>query len=168
MPNTFSDIKQLEQKGFVADADQMQMINRNVLNYFGASEDLLQNKLVGDAWSAFYEGDTEPFAIQLTDGLTRITYSPRQRAEGNAIFCSSNRLQYATNKDKLAVSSQMADRGLMTVDEIRGIWNLAPFGGEYGASVPKRGEYHDAIQEFEEGKGNGNGNNDPGQDPAAD
>lgn len=159
MPNTYSDIKQLEQKGFVADADQMAMITKNVMNYFGASEELLQNKLVGDAWSAFYEADTEPFAIMLTDVLTKMTYSPRQITAGNKIFASSNRLQYATNKDKLNVSAQMADRGLMTVDEIRAIWNLPPFGGDYGDSVPKRGEYHDAIQEFNKGV-NEEGDND--------
>lgn len=166
MPNTYSDIKQLDQHSFTVDAQQMQAIMTNVLNYFGASQELLQNKLVGDAWSAFYEADTEPFAVQLTEALTRITYSARQRAEGNCIFASSNRLQYATNRDKLNVSSQMADRGLMTVDEIRQIWNLPPFGGDYGASIPKRGEYHDAMTEFEKGRADDGQDDDPGQDPA--
>lgn len=152
MPNTYTDIQQLQSHAFTIDADQMKFITDSVLNYFGASVELLQNKLVGDAWSAFYEADTEPFAIQLTEGLTRITYTARQRAEGNCIFANSNRLQYATNKDKLNVSAQMADRGLMTVNEIRAIWNLAPFEGDYGDSIPKRGEYHDAMTEFMNGK----------------
>ena len=42
--------------------------------------------------------------------------------------------------DKLAVSAQMADRGIMTRNEIREIWNLPPVEG---GDVPTiRGEYY--------------------------
>ena len=65
-PNTYSDIKQIDAKPWVVDADQMQIINKNVYEYFGVNEDVLQNRAYGDSWSAFYEGAVEPFAIQLS------------------------------------------------------------------------------------------------------
>ena len=55
-------------------------------------------------------------------------------------MATSNRLQYMSNKDKLQVSAQMADRGLMTINEIREIWNLPPVEG--GDARPIRGEYY--------------------------
>jgi hypothetical protein len=106
------------------DAEQMSLIQTRVLNYFGSNEDVLQNKTVGDAWSAYYEGKIEPFAIQLSQAMTYMTYSQNERTRGNAIVWSSNRLQYMTNADKLQVSSQMFDRGVLSLNGVMDIWNL--------------------------------------------
>lgn len=76
-PNTYSDIKQVESRPFVVDAKQMDQIRLNVFEYFGVNEEVLQNKATGDAWSAFYEGAIEPFAIQLGDVMSRMTFTDR-------------------------------------------------------------------------------------------
>lgn len=141
-PNTYTDIKQCESKPFVVDAAQLGMIRTNVYNYFGVNEDVLQNKTIGNSWAAFYEGAVEPFAIQLADVLTKMIFSERERANGSAFYVSANRLQYMSNEDKLNVSAQMADRGLMTRNEIREIWNLPPLPDEIGDQLPVRGEYY--------------------------
>ena len=70
-------------------------------------------------------------------------FSERERAFGNRIMFTSNRLQYMSNSDKLAVAAQMADRGLMTRNEIREIFNLPPLDGGLGEQIPARGEYYD-------------------------
>ena len=125
-PNTFTDVKQIQSVAKVVDADQMEIIQTRVLNYFGCNEDVLQNKTVGDAWSAYYEGKIEPFALQLSQAMTCMTYSHNEQKRGNAIVWSSNRLQYMTNADKLQVSSQMFDRGILTTNDVMAIWNLPP------------------------------------------
>ena len=53
-----------------------------------------------------------------------MTFTQQERTRGNAIVWSANRLQYMTNTDKLQVSSQMFDRGLMSTNMIMDIWNL--------------------------------------------
>lgn len=139
-PNTYKDIKQIDVKPYQVDADQMKMINENVFNYFAVNSDVLQSKAYGDSWSAFYESVVEQFAIQFSEAMTRAVFSPRERSQGSYIYASSNRLQYLSNKDKLEVSAQMADRGIMTRNEIREIWNLPPIDG---GDVPTiRGEYY--------------------------
>lgn len=140
-PNTYSDIKQIESNPYTLDAGQMQEIKERVCDYFGVNDDVLQNKAYGDAWSAFYEGAIEPYAIQLSDVLTRMLFSERERAAGALVMATANRLQYMTNKDKLDVSSQMADRGIMNRDEIREIWNLPPLPNGQGQAYTIRGEY---------------------------
>lgn len=125
-PSTYSEIQQIKSSPFVVDAEQMDSIRKNVFDYFGVNEDVLQNKSYGDAWSAFYEGAIEPFAIQFSDVVTKMLFSERERASGSFLMATANRLQYMSNTEKLNVSAQMADRGIMNRDEIREIWNLPP------------------------------------------
>lgn len=143
-PNTYTNIKQIESKPFVVDADQMKAINDNVFQYFGVNEDVLTNAAFGDKWSAFYEGAIEPFAIQFSEVLTKMLFTFREQTQGSKVIATANRLQYMTNADKLSVSAQMADRGLMTRNEIREIWNLPPLPEPLGSQLPIRGEYYNA------------------------
>ena len=146
-PNTYTDIKQIDSKPYTVDADQMKLIYGNVQNYFGVNEDILQNKAIGDSWSAFYEGAVEPFAIQFSETMTKAMFSERERAQGSGIIATSNRLQFMSNNDKLTISSTMLDRGVMSINEIRDIWNLAPV--EDGDRRIIRGEYYDATNKLE-------------------
>ena len=146
-PNTYSDIQQVKSNPFIVDADQAKLIRDSVFDYFGVTEDVLQNKAYGDAWSAFYEGVIEPFAVQFSEVMTKMLFTFREQASGSRIAATSNRLQYMTNKDKLDVSAQMMDRGLMTRNEIREIWNLAPVDG--GDEMMIRAEYVNANERTE-------------------
>ena len=118
------NVQQIQSQAKIVDPEQMAIIQTRVLNYFGCNEDVLQNKTVGDAWSAYYEGKIAPFAIQLSQAMTCMTYSHNERARGNAVVWTANRLQYMTNTDKLQVSSQMFDRGIMSINDIMNIWQL--------------------------------------------
>ncbi|MBQ3329998.1 MAG: phage portal protein [Ruminococcus sp.] len=144
--NTMKDVKQIEAKPYIADADQVKLINDNVNRYFGVNSEILENAAVGDSWAAFYEGAIEPFAIQLSEVLTKMLFTQKEREKGTYIMATANRLQYMSNADKLAVSAQMADRGLMSRNEIREIWNLPPLPPEIGDGLPVRGEYYDLTQ----------------------
>lgn len=146
-PNTYTDIHQYENKPYTVDADEMKQIQTNVYNYFGVNEDVLQNKAYGDSWSAFYEGCVEVFAIALSDGLTKAMYTERERAAGNEVIFTSNRLQYMSNSDKLQVAAQLTDRGIFSINEAREIFNLAPVEG--GDIRTIRGEYKN-VDDLEE------------------
>lgn len=141
-PNTYSEIQQIKSTPFVVDSNQMNAIKTNVFDYFGINEDIIQNKAYGDAWAAFYEGCIEPFAIQYSDVSTKMTFTEREQSSGSFIMATANRLQYMSNQDKLNVSAQMADRGIMNRDEIREIWNLPPLPDGQGQAYTIRGEYY--------------------------
>ena len=142
MPNTYTDIKQLQQQSYSVDAEQLKTIQESVYNYFGVNKDILQNAAYGDAFSAFYEGAIEPFAIQLSDVMTKMLFTAREQANGAGIFFTANRLQYMKNADKLNYSVQMLDRGIITINEGREIWQLPPVEG--GDVRIVRGEYYTA------------------------
>ncbi len=147
-PSTYTDIKQIDVKPYTVDADQLKLIYSNVYNYFGVNEDVLENKAIGDSWSAFYEGAIEPFAIQFSETMAKAMFSERERAQGSGLIATANRLQFMSNTDKLTISSTMLDRGVMSINEIRDIWNLAPV--EDGDRRIIRGEYYDATNKLEE------------------
>ena len=146
-PNTYTNINQVKSDPYVVKADEMKLIKDNVYQYFMVNEDILTNKAYGDAWTAFYEGAIEPFAIQFSEVLTRMLFTFREQGSGNVVTLSANRLQYMSNKDKLDVSSQMLDRGIMTINDIREIWNMPPVEG--GDRRIIRGEYYDADDKLE-------------------
>ena len=123
-PNTYSNVQQIQSTAKIVDPEQLKLIQDRAFTYFGSNEKILQNKATGDDWSAYYEGKIEPFAIQLSQAMTCMVYSQNERKRGNAVVWSANRLQYMTNADKLQVSSQLFDRGVLSLNMIMDIWNL--------------------------------------------
>jgi len=147
-PNTYTDIHQIEAKPWVINPQQMKEIRENVYDYFGVNDEVLKNKAFGDAWTAFYEGAIEPFAIQFSEVMTRMLFTLREQGNGNKVVASSNRLQYLSNNEKLNVSSQMLDRGILSINDVREIWNLPPVEG--GDTRIIRGEYYNADEKVSE------------------
>ena len=141
-PNTYVDIKQLDQASYTVPKEELEEIRTNVYNYFGVNEDILQSKAYGDKWAAFYESVIETFAIQFSEAMTDTIFTESERQHGTRIMATANRLQYMTTNEKLNVSSQMADRGIMNRDEIREIWNLPPLPNGQGQAYTIRGEYY--------------------------
>lgn len=123
-PNTYTNVQQIQSAAKVVDPEQMKLIQERACTYFGTSEKVLLNQATGDDWSAYYEGKIEPFALMLSQAMTMMTYSHNERTRKNGIMWSANRLQYMTNADKLQVSSQMFDRGILSTNDVMDIWGL--------------------------------------------
>ena len=151
-PNTFKDIKQVDMKPYTPDDKQMDLINKNVFDYFGVSEKILQNAATGDEWSAFYEGAVEPFAIQFSECLTTALYSQNEISRGAQVAATTNRVQYMSFSDKKSYVEGGLDRGIMTINEAREVYQLPALPPEQGDRFIARGEYY-FIQE-EEGENN--------------
>lgn len=123
-PNNYTNIQQIQSAAKIVDPEQVKLIENRVFTYFGSNEKILLNQASGDDWSAYYEGEVEPFALQLSTAMTCMTYNASHRARGNNIAWTANRLQYMTNKDKLQVSSQLFDRGILSTNNVMDIWQL--------------------------------------------
>lgn len=141
-PNTYSNIKQVDAKPYTVDADQMKLILANVENYFGVNEKVLRNEANGDELDAFFNGAIEPFAIQFSESMTRAIFTERERANGSYLMANANRLQFMSIAAKTALAQLMLDRGVMSINEARELFNYAPVEG--GEMRTIRGEYKDA------------------------
>lgn len=138
--NLIGEPKQINYTPYTIDEKEVALINGNIEKYFGVSVEAIKNELTGDKASAFYEGAIEPFAIQASEVITNMLFTAIEQSTGNMFALTANRIQFMTNADKLNISSSMADRGLMTINEIRAIWQLPPIEG--GDRLVARGEYY--------------------------
>ncbi len=154
--NQMTNIQQLKQDGYKVEAEQQKLIRENVCNYFGVSEKVIRNEATGDELDAFFNGAIEPFAIKLSDAMTRMVFTERERNGGNRIAFTANRLQYMAVGAKISMAQQLGDRGILTIDEIRELFNYAPMPDGSGAHAPIRGEYYFVDQ----GKQDGGDNDD--------
>ena len=141
-PNTYKDIRQIDVKPYAIDSEQMKQIRENVFNYFGVSENVLQNKAKGEELEGFFDGAIEPFAIQFSEAMTRMLFTERERAQGSYLIANANRLQYMTMTQKIAMVEKFVDRGVMSEEEGREILNLGP--KVEGDTFVIRGEYVNA------------------------
>ena len=136
--STWTKVEQLKAQNWTIPAEEMERIENNVFDYFGINRRILQNNYDENAWDAFYEGCIEPFAIALGEALSQATFTMRERP-ANRISFSSNRLEYASAASKRNMGKDMADRGIMTINEIREMLQLEPIDG--ADAVVLRGEY---------------------------
>ena len=84
--------------------------------------------------------------------MSKICFTQRERSQGSEVCVTANRLQYMSNKDKLEVSAQMLDRGILSINDVRDIWNLPPVDG--GDARIIRGEYYNAGEKVASQEGN--------------
>ena len=140
--NQMQNIKELSQKSYEVNADQQKLIRENVCNYFGVSEKVIRNEATGDELDAFFNGSIEPFAIKLSDALSKMVFTERERNGGNAIMFAANRLQYMNIGSKIDMAQQLGDRGILMIDEIRELFNYEPLPDGQGQHAPIRGEYY--------------------------
>lgn len=150
-PNTYTDIKQIDSKPYTVDEKQMNYIRSNVERYFGVNEKVLNNSANGEELDAFFNGCIEPFAIQLSEAMSKAIYSDLERSYGSYVLVDANRLQYMSTSQKVQMAKELGDRGMLTINEMRELFNYPPI--ENGDQAVIRGEYYsldDKIGQEEE------------------
>lgn len=131
-------LERVEPKDWVADANQMGLVRGQVFDAMGTNEEILQASYDEGGWTAYYESQVEPFAIQLGEVLTCMAFTELERSTGNAVEFRSNRLQYATVDSINSLVSNMVDRGVMSVEQGE---SLLGIDHDEGGTYVIRGEY---------------------------
>lgn len=151
-PNTYTDIKQITSQPYTVDNNQMTLIKDNVFDYFGVPENVMQGKATSAELDAFFNLAIEPFAIALSEAMSRAIYTSRERSEGNHVYVNANRLQYMSVQEKVNMAQQLGDRGVLTINEIRELFNYDPIPNGDVAVI--RGEYYSLDEKTGEGENN--------------
>lgn len=123
-----ADAKQIEPKDYVPNAAVTERITDRIYSMFNTNKKIVQSAWTEDEWTAYYEAEIEPLAIQFGDVYTVRLFSRRERECGNKIIFEASNLQCASLKTKLEFLA-MVDRGAMTPNEWRAVMNLAPVEG---------------------------------------
>lgn len=136
----FIKFEQIKKQFNLLKAEDMETIQKEACNYWGVSENVLQNKYSESEWYAFYQSAVEPLLLQIGQAMTRIVYSVNQIIDGNEI--SLNSLQYSSVKSRIEVAFGVYDRGMASMNDSLAILNLPPLPGEDGEKRYIRGEYY--------------------------
>lgn len=107
-------------------ASQMQLIEDKVYKYFNVNKNIVMSDYTEQQWNSFYESVLEPLSIQMSLEFTDKLFSDGQKGFGNEIVFEANRLQYASSTTKIALVNTLIDRGLLSMNEAREIFNLGP------------------------------------------
>lgn len=111
---------------------QLQYVKDEIYDYFGTNDAIVQNKATPEQEEDFYEGEIEPFYIQLAQALTNCLFSKKERGFGNEITVEGNKLQFARTADKLAVVKYLSEIGGLQLDQALTTLGYPPIGGEEG------------------------------------
>ena len=114
----------IDHKPVILDADQAKEIKTKIYNYLGITESIVNSSYTEDEYAAFYESTLEPIAIALSQEFTAKIFNDREQAFGNSIVFESGRLQFTSNKTKVALIAQLAPYGLLTINQALDILNL--------------------------------------------
>jgi len=127
------DFKEVNLKPVTADAEVVAASRKEILDYFGINEDIVNSSYDSNKWNAFYESILEPIAIQMSQEFSYKLFTARELDHGNKIIFESNRLQYASISEKAAYIKSMIN--CITIDEAREVWNLAPLPNGEGDKI---------------------------------
>lgn len=140
----YKEVKQVTSNPVMIDDKQMKQIKENVYAHFGVNDKILQNSFNSEEWAAFYEGRIEPFAIQASLVHSNLAFTERELANDNFIMLTANRLQYLSPAEKLSTVTQLFDRGFITHNQGREIYNMSPIDG--GDKYYIRKEYSETTK----------------------
>lgn len=123
-----ADVQRVEPKDFVPNAAQTDKTIDRIYSFFNTNKKIVQSSWSEDEWTAYYEAEVEPLAIQMGTVYSVRLFSRKERGFGNRIQFEASNLQCASLQTKLGFQA-MVDRGAMTPNEWRAVLNMAPIEG---------------------------------------
>lgn len=116
----------LEQKPLTITSEDQEAVQRKIYGYLGISEKIVTASYSDDEFGAFNESVIEPLALQMALEFTRKVYSLEQQTAGREIICTTGRLQFISNKNKVDLLQEVMPMGIMSVNQALEILGLPP------------------------------------------
>lgn len=123
-----SDAKQITPNDYVPNAGHTDRTIKRFYAALNTNEKIVTSNYTEDEWNAYYEAQVEPDVIQWGQEYTRKLFTRKKRSFGNRIMFEAANLATASMSTKLNLR-EMVDRGAMTPNEWRAVFNLAPLPG---------------------------------------
>ena len=122
------EFKEINLKPTTASAEEQDTYRERIYRYFGVNEKIIKSSYSESEYDSFYESRIEPVLVALSLEFTRKIFTDREISFGAEVWYESNRLQFASAKTKISMVA-LVDRGLMTPNEYRALFNMAPYEG---------------------------------------
>ncbi len=133
--DTKASFQEINMKPITLDDNQLKMVNSNIYDYFGVSEQIIRNDYTPEKWNAFFEGVIEPLSIMYGEAFTNAIFSEQAIKDGHKIIFTTHRLQYASIDQKVKLLQTILPYGLVTKDTALELLDMHPIGGAEGAKI---------------------------------
>lgn len=122
----------IQQKETPIPTGQLEFVRREIYDYFGMNEAIVQNKATPEEMDAFYRGQLVPFYMQLAQGLTNAIFTEREQSFGNEVLCEMDRIQFETLDKRVEAAQFLTNIGALELDQVLEIFGFPPIGGPEG------------------------------------
>ena len=142
---------------FTVPYEQIEAVNRQIYSYLGITPAIVSGAYSEDEFAAFYESVIEPFALQMSLEFTRKCFTERERAFGNEITFTPERLEFSSAKTRISLLRELLPFGIISINEARGLLSLpgVPDGDKRLQSLNYVNSMKaDEYQEIDESEGN--------------
>lgn len=144
----------------------MQFVVNIIYNYFGITQEIINNKASEIEFQMFVQTSVEPLAQQIEQEFTSKIFTQREIEFGNRVELDTFRLLVSTLQAKTAMFSVGLRQGVLNIDEAREMIGLQPLPDGKGQmirvtadtiSIDKVDEYQAAQKGANKSKENENG-----------
>ena len=98
---------------------------------YGVSEAILSGDFSANQHAAFYQMCIEDFIIEFEQAFSERLFTQREKNIGHCVKCYYSKVAYLSATEKRELAQLARDTGLMTLNEIRELYGMAPIeGGE--------------------------------------
>lgn len=122
----------IQQKETPIPTGQLEFVRREIYDYFGMNEAIVQNKATPEEMDAFYRGQLVPFYMQLAQGLTNAIFTEREQSFGNEVLCEMDRIQFETLDKRVEAAQFLTNIGALELDQVLEVFGFPPIGGPEG------------------------------------
>ncbi len=127
------DYTPLTEKQVPIPVGQLEYVRREVYDYFGVNDAIVQNKETPDQRDAYYQGEIAPFYMQMSQAFTNCLFTDREQDFGNEVLFELDRLQFEALTNRVTAAQFLTNIGAATLDQILEIFGFPPIGGDEGA-----------------------------------
>ena len=110
----------------IIDKDTLDFIQNKVLNKYGVSIPIFNNKYTEEEFNSFYESRIEPISIMASQGFTARLFTERERDMGNQVEFYSSRLQYASWATKVNAIKELMPLMVFRLDDALNLLGMPP------------------------------------------
>lgn len=122
-----AEIKDLNTKDYIPNGIVFTQAQKRIINLFGTNEKIISSDFSEDDWNSYYEATVEPDVIEMATEDTRKLFSSKDALTNKIVYEASN-LSCASFKTRIELQA-MVDRGALTPNEWREIFNRTPLSG---------------------------------------
>lgn len=110
-------------------AETMTFLKSIIRERYGVSDAIIAGDYNDEQHAAFYETCLEDFIEEFQQAFSACLFTPREQDLGHRVKCYYNKVEYFSTANKIQLATIARDTGMMTVNQMAGMFGLEPFDG---------------------------------------